>query len=299
MPRGRRWAAVVSAARSSMGRGRRVLYASRSSRKSRGPSVSEGGARPSALRAPRPALRWVARCGRPAPRSATLAPLRSSSLFAPPRAGCAPSPVLRRRGLARRPSLGARCVLAFLPFRALISLRRSIPVHNRHSAYSHRTSGRSGLFAGAPRCPCRAPGPGATGPPRGTPRAGALAALGTAVVASLRFFSAGATCSGQGLRGFPPGAVARGLPPSTPARAPAMSTHYLIAPGARGDPVAVLGATPLRPSRGPACGPRTPAARTAGASFLGGPHWRPPMPPSLVFFMVFWPCGVPVYHKKT
>lgn len=51
--------------------------------------------------------------------------------------------------------------------------------------------------------------------------------------------------------------------------------------------IAVLGPPGLRLSRGPACGPRTPAARTAGAFFLGGPHWRPPIPPSLVFFIVF------------
>lgn len=52
---------------------------------------------------------------------------------------------------------------------------------------------------------------------------------------------------------------------------------------------AVLGASPLRPSRGPERPvPRTPSGgRTSAPFFLGGSHWRPPKPPCLVFFMVY------------
>ena len=249
MPRGRRWVAVVDAARSSMGRGRRCrAVVSDHPPSSPPPPPSRPGGRGSAL---------LGRGGPPFPgtrRAVALPPVPQSAPWS-----------------ARRPSLGVRFVLSSCPSGRSCVWWRCCPVHNRHSAHSQGPSGRSGLFAGSPRCPFRAPAPGAAGAPRGPPRAGALATLGTAVVATLLFFSAGAALCGQGFRGFPLGAVARGLPPSTPARVPATCRHFLSAPGARGDPAAVLGALPLRPSRGarrpPPCTPGRPDA--GGGVFHG------------------------------
>lgn len=238
MPRGRQWVAVVSAARSSVFCLHHPHHLLPHGRAALVRASSAGGAPPSPALVERVALP-------PVPQSAP--------------------------GSARRPPLGVRCVQPSCPSGRSYPCLGASPSISARQAHSQGPCAWSGLFAGAPRCPFRAPGPGATGPPRGTPRAGALATLGTAVVATLRFFSAGAACSGQGLRGFPPGAVARGLPPSTPARAPASATHFLTAPGARGDPVAVLGALPLRPSRGahrpPPCTPGRPDA--GGGVFHG------------------------------
>lgn len=69
-------------------------------------------------------------------------------------------------------------------------------------------------FGALRRCPCRAPAPG-------SPRCATSPLRGTAVVASLRFFSAAAlSCAPPGV-GFPLGAVARGLPPLPAGRLPA------------------------------------------------------------------------------
>lgn len=62
-------------------------------------------------------------------------------------------------------------------------------------------------FGALRRCPCRAPAPG-------SPRCATSPLRGTAVVASLRFFSATALSCVHPRLGFPLGAVARGLPPS-------------------------------------------------------------------------------------
>lgn len=131
-------------------------------------------------------------------------------------------------------------------------------------------------------CPCRAPGPGAAGPPGGPPLRGSP--FGRHIGPSGGFFSASAVCSGHGCRVFPLGAVARGLPPCPPARTFATATHFLSGPGGRGCP---LPCSALR-----ACAPR------------GGRHAPAPCTPSggptraAVFFIVLGPAAAPFCIKK-
>lgn len=128
------------------------------------------------------------------------------------------------------------------------------------------------LFPPAAGCPCRAPA--AVFPPRHQARPFGSSPYGRHIGSALRarFLSAGAVFCGQGVRGFPLGAVARGFPPCPPARVPATCTHFLSRAG-RGDHE--------RRARGSCpCAPR------------GGRVRRPPAPPATptrgaVFFIVF------------
>lgn len=247
--------------------------ASRSSRPSLGLSVSEGGARPSALRAPRPALRGVARCGRPAPRSVTCfapsvvwAPLPlwscrrcPSSMVAPSVFVCCGCPRfhISASGCPLPPSFIGRnafdiwsCGL-FRPCGAVALvglLRRERPA--RHKAR-----------------PCRA-----------------LPTVGTAVPYG-GFFSASAVCSELMPDGFP---LSRRLARFAPSGIISNARHvhtFFDHRGAMGFVGVVLGASHLRHSRGLASSPRTLGAPTRGAFFRGCslPH---PRAPWLVFFIV-------------
>lgn len=240
----RRWRSDVDSMYVTMRRGRRARL--------EGSCFPEGGARA------RP-LRWA----RPAPRSALGSPLLtwcfSGLLGAPARLrGSCVGP-----GLPRRPPLGARFIVV-RPFSHI-----SAAVLSRPPSPYGVTPAPSG-----PSCSSRLRRVALVGLLRGPlpPRRGArsfvaLPSVGTSV--SLRgFFSASAVFSGQGVRGFPLGAVARGLPPCPPARVPATCRPYLSGPGGRdlpgpcsgppapaplagGVPAAPL--HPLRPRRGERC----------------------------------------------
>ena len=179
----------------------------------------------------------------PAPlRYAAAAPaLRATALSAHP---CPPSPrPADPRGSRYAPS--GRAVAAaprssfFWSWSSWAAARFNLfpplsrPLQNRDFRLS-ALSGRSCCSSLTRRCPCRAPAPGVLpGAPFGTPfraRRGlrlascpssALATLGTSVVATLRFFSAGALIRVHGVHAFPLGAVARGLPYSRHDRMPA------------------------------------------------------------------------------
>lgn len=144
---------------------------------------------------------------------------------------------------------GAPARGAVPPFSIL--LLRSIPGPRRLCAWALTSAGRVGCSGLSPRCPCRAPAPGATGAPGGTPLVGALATLGTAVVATLLFLSATAWSRGAGHDPVSRSRYPRSrLPGQAPPRMPANCRHFLSrAGGARSAP-AVLAPPGLRPPRG-------------------------------------------------
>ena len=94
-----------------------------------------------------------------------------------------------------------------------IFMRLCLPCPLRGSAPCGRGSVVWACRALRARCPCRAPA--AVSPPRqrARPLVGALASLGTSVVASLRFLSAGALCCVSRLQGFPPSRRLAGFAP--------------------------------------------------------------------------------------
>lgn len=186
-------------------------------------------------------------------------------LFGPPWGPCAPPGLLRRAGARATPVPWGplHCCEAFFSYPCLGAFPAPLALW-RNSVHIWPPL----LFPPMAGCPCRAPAGAPSPAPSGTPPLGALALLGTAVPPG-GFFSAGAVFSGQGGRGFPLGAVARGLPPCPPARAPAISTHCLSGPGGRDRPASCSGLAPLRPLRGASRRPPAPpAAPTRGAVFF-------------------------------
>lgn len=168
-----------------------------------------------------------------------------------------------------------------------ILLLRSLRGAHRRCAWALSSAGRVGCSGLSPRCPCRAPAPGAAGAPGGTPLVGALATLGTAVVATLLFFSATAPISGAGHVPVSRSRYPRSrLPGHAPPRMPANCRHFLSRAGGARVPIAVLAPPGLRPPGG--CGatraPRIPlrSRRRGGRCF----SWFRAKTPSR-------------YHKKT
>lgn len=223
------------------------------------------GARASSLRCRRPAP--LARlCYRSSARSVPSALLCS---FAPPWRPCAPPGLLRRRGAVALPAPwgSLHCCEALFSYPCIGVVPAPIALWRNSCALWPAM-----LFPPAAGCPCRAPA-GAPSPAPGGPLL-CRSPFGRHIGCSLRsrFLSAGAVFRGQGVRGFPLGAVARGLPPCPPARVPATCTQFLSRAG-RGDP--------YRRARGSRpCAPR------------GGRARRPPAPPAAptrgaVFFIVF------------
>ena len=224
----------------------------------------EGGARPPPLRAARPLLRAVSRWRRPAPRSVTCfapsAAWASLPLWSVPLRGLAAvaPPLLDRRSVGsvcsacRRFHLfGGGAFLAPIAFR-----RNTLVVRPR------------GLFAALRRCPCRAPAPGVTGAPWGTPLGGL--SLRSAQRYPFGGFFRLPRCFARRVRGcFPSSPARRGLPPPPPPRVPATCATFFVSPVGRGLRVPCSGASALRLSRG-AClqPPAPPEAPTRGAVFF-------------------------------
>lgn len=189
--------------------------------------------------------------------------------FAPPWRPCAPSGLLRRRGAVALPAPwgSLHCCEAFFSYLCVGVVPAPIALRRNACALWPAM-----LFPPAAGCPCRAPA--AVFPPRHQARPFGGSPFGRHIGCSLRsrFLSAGAVFCVQGVRGFPLGAVARGLPPCPPARVPATCTQFLSRAG-RGDP--------YRRARGSRpCAPR------------GGRVRRPPAPPATptrgaVFFIAF------------
>lgn len=171
-----------------------------------------------------------------------------------PRRGCAPSPRLGRRVASAAPVGGVRLVIPAW----LISLPRGRRVCHPYlnvvggfgltclsAVLGSPCQGAGGLRVRA-RPPARRAAMRHVRTPRPPLRAvlghapplcaSGLSAfgLGTAVVATLRFLSAGAVFCDELFRWFPLGAVARGLPISRAHRAPASATPFLSRAGREG-----------------------------------------------------------------
>lgn len=186
-------------------------------------------------------------------------------LFGPRRAGGPPLPPLRRPVAIAMPVPWGplHCCEAFFSYPCFGAFPAPIALW-RNSVLIWPPL----LFPPMAGCPCRAPAGAPSPAPSGTPPLGALASLGTSV-APRGFFSAGAVFSGQGVRGFPLGAVARGLPPCPPARAPAICTHFLSRAGLGDCVCRARGPCPCAPRGGRArLPPAPPAAPTRGAVFF-------------------------------